>query len=356
MPPMSRRGGRRLGGAAIILAVIAATLAAPGAAGAATGTDRNFAGFGNDVSCLSATRCVVVGYNTKGVGDVVPVVHGAPGKAKTVPKTSFVYGVSCPSAKGCVAVADPNSGAGAAVVPINSKGVPGKAAHPSTSAGDALTHIACTTRTSCTLVGTNIFTSPASIVMSTWNGKKLTRHTVKSVKGSSSTVVEGVTCVGTTCYVAGYAVSGPKVTGFVVRTSHGKPGKLQTVAGDNLYDVGCKNSTHCWAVGFDQAGGVIVTLSSAKMTARKHVHAPLAGIACRDSACTAVGEQLPVSPQTSESGFIGVYLHLSDGVVKNTTVDTSSGGYTGVDQSSPMHFAAVGAASKGSAASEVTTG
>ncbi len=331
-------------------------LATPGAAGAATVTDKNFAGNGNDISCLSSTRCVVVGFNTKGVGYVVPVINGAPAKADNVPKTTFVYSVSCPNAKGCEAVADPNGGAGTALVPINSKGVPGKIKHPSTSAGDSLTRIACTTLASCTLAGTNIFTSPTSIVISTWNGKRLTRHVVKSVKGSSSTVVEGVTCVGATCYVVGYAQNGAKVTGFVVRTSHGKPGKLHKVAGDNLYDVGCKNATQCWAVGFDQAGGVIAALSSGKVTARKHVHAPLAGIACRSSACTAVGEQLPVAPQQSKSGFIGVYLRLSNGAVENTTVDASSGGYTRVDQPGASRFAAVGAASKGAEASEVTTG
>jgi hypothetical protein len=353
---MSRRGGLGFAGALTILAVIAATLAAPVAANAAAAKDHNLSGFGNDVSCLSSSRCVVVGYNDKGVGYVVPVVNGSPGKPKTVGKTSFVYSVSCPNSKGCVAVADPTNGADTAVVPISSKGVPGKTAHPSTKAGDSLSHIACTTRTSCTLVGTNIFTSPTSIVLSTWNGKKLTRHTVKSVKGSSSTVVEGVTCVKTTCYVVGYAQDGAKTTGFVVRTSHGKPGKLQKVAGDSLYDIGCKDGTHCWAVGFDQAGGVIVSLAGGKVSGRKHVHAPLAGIACRGSACTAVGEQLPVAPQKSKTGFIGVYLSLANGAVKKTTVDEASGGYTGVGQSSPKHFAAVGGASQGTATSEVTTG
>jgi hypothetical protein len=101
------------------------------------------AGVQTAVSCLSASLCVLVGYNERSVGDVVAVRAGVPGHVSTVAQLSGIFSVSCPAKSGCVALGD-QAGVGARFVDVNSTGVVSSTKLVAVPAGVTLTRIACT--------------------------------------------------------------------------------------------------------------------------------------------------------------------------------------------------------------------
>jgi len=332
-----------------VLAAGAVALAA-GPAQASGLKNQHVAGFQYAVSCLSSKLCVLAGYNNASVGDIVPVRSGVPGRASAVRHTQAIYSVSCPGVSGCVALGRPSNDVGALFVSISRSGVPTRSKLVKVPPGVTISHIACTSLRNCEVAGTDIFVSLRTMEIGSWNGSRLSLHRVTGPKGTDD-IIEGMSCSGASCAVVGYAEKLAKVQGIIVTTSHGKPAGLHTVAGDSLYGVSCVSKTRCYASGFSQHGGLVLTVNRGVGGSPSKVMPDLFGIACKGNSCTAVGEQLP--PQPSADAFWGDIVSVSSGKVTSIQRVPASGGYTGVARIGSV-FTAVGTAQHGG--SEVTTG
>jgi hypothetical protein len=141
-----------------------------------------------------------------------------------------------------------------------------------------------------------------------------------------------------------YSVSCPSASGCVALA---RPAKLRTIANDSLYGVSCSAKSRCYAAGFTQTGGLVLTLNGASPSKPQHVKADLFAIACSGTACTAAGEQL------GGTAFVGVLVSVAAGHISSSKVVAQSGGYTGVARVRSV-FTAIGSAQH--AGSEVTTG
>jgi|SRR5580658_5408614 hypothetical protein len=319
-------------------------------------TNHQVSGFQSEVSCLSSRLCVLDGYNNDGVGDVVAVRHGVPGRVSTIKHTSGMYGVSCPGLSGCVALGRPSNDVGALFVKISDSGAVTGSKLVTVPPGVTISSIDCAGLTNCTVAGTDFFTIPAGIEVGTWNGSKLSLHLVKSPKGSSSAYIGGISCWGSSCLVAGYVDKGTGALGLILPVHHGQPGKLRTVKNDFFYSIACASATRCYASGFAAHGaGVIVPLSNG--IAGKAIAlspADTFGIACGAGTCTAVGEEL--APPSSGDTYWGVLVSLSAGKVTGISTDSAVGGFDGSGNVARVgrFFAAIGPAQR--AGSEVVTG
>ena len=324
-----------------------------GTAVAAGLTSHHVAGIQSDISCLSKQLCVAVGYNNASKADVVALNNGVPAHVSVVPGSDALYSVSCVAAKGCVAVGQSNKAGGPTIVTIGKNGRTASVDRPKAPAGVSLSRIACITLTNCEVVGNDVFTTPASIAVASWNGHKLTVHTVHGLKGSSMSI-QGVGCRGSSCLVVGYALDVATTTGVVVPVHHGKPGAITKVPGRSLTGVACTTAARCFVVGYSQTGGFIATLNNTKVLSSTPEQADLFAIACHLNACTSVGEELPPPSYPQTDAFVGVVVSMTSGAVTSTQVAGASDGLEGVAQPTTGLFAAIGAAqTKGSV---VTTG
>ena len=269
------------------------------------------------VACPSATICEAVGDNSSGEGVVVPITSGVPGSPVTVSGTEFLNGVDCPSTTTCEAVGATQVIVGVnlvsigLVVPITS-GAPGS---PVTVSGTAqLFGVACPSTTSCEAVGAtqvtvdNVLTLTGVVVPIS-----------SGVPGSPVTVsgtfeLLGVACPSTTSCEAGG-------NGVVVPITSGVPGSAVTASGTGqLYGVACPSTTSCEAVG-TYGDGVVVPITSGVPGSAVTPSGTyeLDGVACPSTTtCEAVGENstpegVIVLITTSAQGTQTVTLVSDDG-------------------------------------------
>jgi len=302
---------------------------------------------------LSPALCVVVGYDNRGVGDVVLVRHGSPAPGVEVPGSKWVLAISCPGAAGCVALGQPPSSVGAVVVELSSTGAITSSKVVDVPAGVDLTRIACWTTSSCVLAGVDVFASPESLEVGYWDGTSLSLHSVKAPAGTTDPTIEGAACSGSTCALVGYADKGTGNEGLVLGFTGGQPGALRTVAGGSIYGVSCVGPALCYAAGFTRTGGFVLTLDHGTAGAEVPVKGDLFGIACRAQVCVAAGEVLAPPGAPARDDYYGLLVWTSGGKVTSTQLVPASGGFTSAAQAKGA-FAAEGAAQgKGS---EVTTG
>jgi hypothetical protein len=343
-----------------VLAVVAAAGVAllPGTAVAAGSglSSHKVSGVQSEVSCVSATLCVLVGYNSHSVGDVVPVSHGKPGAVDTLKGTSAVSSISCVGSHGCVALAQDNGGTKVRFVKISSHGHVSSSKTVTPPAEVSLSALACTSVTSC-VVGGTLFGTHMSIEVGIWNGTKLSLHKVHGVKGGTTLGVQGVGCDGGTCWIVGTTLTPSGQVGIALPVTKHQVGSLQKVtAVVQLGGVACSSSTQCYADGFQENTGVIVDLSKTKVGGHHGVSSAesLAAIACSGKHCTAVGDQQDNDSPTLTEGLV---IALTSGKVTGTHPVAAASSFTGVAQPSSGFLAAVGPGSDiTSSHSEVTTG
>jgi hypothetical protein len=295
------------------------------------------------VGCLSSTLCGGGGDTEKGVGDVIPVRHGVPGKVQTVRQASDMYSISCPNSSGCIALARPASDTNAVLVKIGSSGQVLIAKSFTVPAGVSLSRIACTTLTSCVVTGNNVFTSPITMDVGSWNGKKITLHKVSPPHGASDPSLYGLSCSGGKCYAVGFADKGLTGLGLILPVSGGKPGRLSTVSADTLTALSCVSKTRCYAGGYDRAGGLVWVMNGGKLGPPRTLPPDVSSLACSGSACTAAGT----------TGLNGTITQIAGGKPGSTTTVATSGGFADVARKQSF-FIAVGSKLHGQ--SEVTSG
>jgi hypothetical protein len=342
--------GLALGAAAVVASVC---VQVGSSAAAATVTSTEVSGFQNVVSCLSAKLCVLGGYNSHGVGDVMPVRSGKPGKAAVVHGTTAIVAVSCPGSAGCIAIGNPKGGAGLTLVRINKRGVPTGTVRVKVPAGVSLVRIACTSLRSCELAGTDLLKTPELIELGSWNGHAVSLHHVKALAKTSDDAILAIACHGSSCLAVGDASHGTADDAIVVAVHHGRPSRPRRITNESWYAVACPTASSCYADGYGRDGGVIVHLSNGVVKATQKTEADLFGIACHRTSCSAVGEQLPVSAPPTV-GYQGVVISLSAGKITGTQSIAKSGGFNSVAQPAGNVFVAVGSSGSARLPSEVS--
>jgi hypothetical protein len=240
----------------------------PGAAGGGTG--------GAGVSCPSAKSCVVVGGYTAGLGSLA-LADIWNGKKWTLTKPPMPKGallgelgsVSCVSAASCVAVGlyFTSTGGGALIDSWNGKTwsmMRGAVPPPGTREG-ILTGVSCVTAKSCVAVGYVTTAKGLASLAETWNGKKWTLTSVSWPKGTTNPTLTRTSCAAVNrCVAVGIVdstLSGDNNSGrAAAATWNGKAWATTPVAAPgkgkaSLFNgVTCLSTSDCVAVG--QAGPV----------------------------------------------------------------------------------------------------
>ena len=320
--------------AGALVAVMVPTFAAP--SGASTIATHVVSGYQGVVACLSPARCVVAGYDAKGVGDVVALTNGVPGKVSILRGTQGVFSVSCPTSAGCVVLGRTSNDVGAEMATLNAAGALTREVRVSTPAGVNLNEIACTSLTSCVVTGTDVFVSPSQPEYGSWNGTTFTLHRATISLHRSITSMEGLSCAAGTCVAVGYLLNSSADTAFsLVITGRGAHAAVHTDGTAALYGVSCTSAARCYAAGFDTAGGLVVSLTSGRVTASSPVAGDLFGIGCVATSCTAAGKDLV------SSTFEGEIVAVANGTPATPVMVPASSGFDDLTRTGGT-FVAVG--------------
>jgi hypothetical protein len=275
------------------------------------------------VSCRSATSCLVVGtyLAVAGTGSERPYAltwNGkslAPTSRPSAPKGSTfgsLTGVSCVTARSCVAVGDSSGGGGPVLMEtwngtkwtLRTARIPGGgfSAYPSA--------ISCRSATSCVAVGATYSTSGAQrMFLDRWNGKSFTAMKAAAPAGATNIYLNDVSCASpNSCAAAGMSTNAAGTSGFgFIEVWNGRswaPHKVAVPKGDTesfLFGVSCATARSCIAVGAagSSKGGAASALSyNGKTWSSLNVPAPgkgkssdFEGVSClKADDCVAIGE------------------------------------------------------------------
>jgi len=342
--------------AAVVLAGSALALSATGSAQAAVAGHQQAAakvknyklsGLQFYLSCMTATRCVAIGDSGSGHGTVLPISNGKQGHLTTVTASLGLYAISCPSSAGCWAIGT-DAGRAPLLLKISPTGLVAQTITPSVPPHVVLDAISCVSMTVCGVAGSYQVrpSTPGSIEIGSWNGTKLSLHRVANPKGTQTAIYK-ISCYRSYCEAVGYANSGTSaVSGLVLTTSGGKPGKVRLTKNDAFDAVSCVSTSRCYADGNRRGGGgVIVTVTKGVASHPQTTGSTdLFGIACHGTFCTASGEVQP--PKGSR--FVGALITVSSGKIKGSELRVrASAGFNDVaTRGSGKGFAAIGPAPK----------
>jgi hypothetical protein len=266
----------------VALAIFAALAAAPGAAVADGSTPWRImpspnlgAGHNHlqEVSCVSNARCVAVGFNenvTTGFRQsVAATLSGGTWRLSPVPargtSTNNLWNVSCVSATRCVAVgfyANVATGFSKTLIATFDGATWTLAATPNRpNVDNYLFGVDCTDATHCVAVGRSFDTqtsSSRSLVL-TLTGTKWSITAVPSRAGVSNLLAD-VSCADAShCVAVGYTVAADNSIQTLILSRTGDAWGLDTsadrAASSNLLrDVSCPSATTCVAVGASDPG------------------------------------------------------------------------------------------------------
>ena len=140
------------------------------------------------VACLTPQLCVVVGRDSSGMGDIIDVVNGTPGKPVEVKGSSALVAISCPADVGCMVLGRAAGTEAPLLVQLNDKGQPvtvqkGVIAStaPQVPRGVSLVSISCRSLSDCGLLGTGTDNPTRSFEYAQWDG--LSMHVARTPAG-----------------------------------------------------------------------------------------------------------------------------------------------------------------------------
>lgn len=224
------------------------------------------------VACTASSRCEAVG--TAGGAWFAELWNGVSWSLQTTPSstgTTVMRAISCSSSSACTAVGSKN---GVTTHPLverwNGTNWHGQAL-PHTADGSELEGVSCPTATTCTAVG-GIEGHSGRVVLR-WDGTTWTKQVtpVPTDNGAKFASLHNVLCrTATTCTAVGdyaiYTGCCSHVTRTLVERWNGTTWSVQdSYHGDNyaLYDVACSASTACTAVGATVSTGPPLTYPAA---------------------------------------------------------------------------------------------
>lgn len=267
------------------------------------------------VSCASVAVCTAVGDISVGPreGHLTPLVERWNGHDWVREQTAHrirgdLYGVSCPSARACMAVGATNLAERWNGHQWSVQRVP--------HANEYLFAVSCSSATACTAVGSRSITaSHRSVPLAArWNGRDWSVQATPNVPRSNETWLQGVSCPSATvCTAVGFAGIGRGDAKLpVAERWNGHRWSLQTIPGPtashqpDLQGVSCPSTSACTAVGDYIRGRSVLTLTehwdgrhwSAQETRNPTIHTvPESGtffyrVSCPSAqTCTAVGAE-----------------------------------------------------------------
>jgi len=304
-----------LGGIALVLAVGAHASAAAGAAAAnkvlpTPNPPGATASLLEAVSCPSAASCTAVGEYFTSVGTELTLAehwNGSKWKIQSTPNPagaaeSLLRGVSCTTARACVAVGTEVTPAGA-IGPLAERWNGRSWALIPPAPGGPLAAVSCSSASACTAVG-----GLGSPLAERWNGRAWTIQPIASLSGATSTALNGVSCPSaTSCVAVGHWVNG----GHTFALSERWDGSAwffelppnQSSSFNDLSSVSCPTTGACSAVGTfaDPITGHTKTLGEfssgaaswivTSMPSPGQTHSSLNSVSCATAAsCTAIGD------------------------------------------------------------------
>ena len=276
-------------------------------------------------SCATASFCVAVGTDYAGPyrRTMIEQWNGTAWAVVTSPDTSStqanaLYAVSCPTTTFCMAVGsvvasgvrrtlvEQWDGTAWSIVP---------SPDVTTSSGNDLADVSCTSSTSCVAVG-EVYSSPGSALAMTWNGIAWSLSSPARPGSASSSFFDGVSCTSAAFCVAVGGAYGPSPTATLTETWNGSgwaivPSPDPYVGADQvLLSVACTSTSSCMATGFGDIGTLARTLIEqwngvawsvdASPDASATSNDSLAAVSCAGPAsCVAVGSSEAAPGATS---------------------------------------------------------
>jgi hypothetical protein len=276
-----------------------------------------------DVSCKSATSCLVVGLylGLARNGTERPYAMTWNGTSLTPTALPPVFkdsgwaaltGVSCVTAKSCIAVGDSQYGTGPLLVEtwngakwtLRTARVPGGAQDPYPSS------VSCLSRTSCVVAGESYPRNGSdTMLLARWNGKSFSMMKAAAPAGAANIMLYDVSCASATnCVAVGLSDDDTQTRGFgFAELWNGKSWtahKAATPKGDIesfLFGVSCVAAGRCIAVGSAGSATAVrataLSLNGRAWTAQhvpgpgKGVSADFAAVSCpKADECVAIGE------------------------------------------------------------------
>ena len=212
------------------------------------------------ISCPSTSRCFAVGRSArknvqKTLAETWNGKKWAIQKTPSPVKNNVLNAVSCRAANSCMAV-----GSGLSERWNGQSWSTQKIGKPSGSAAD-LTGVSCTKAGPCYAVGGNFRQSVQSSVAELWNGSKWSVQPVVLTTPSDPSLLDGVSCTtATNCTAAGFyddPANGDRALAedFSIRWQDVLPNPFLGTTAAGLNGVSCTSPNACIAVGAVQLGG-----------------------------------------------------------------------------------------------------
>ena len=219
------------------------------------------------VSCPSTTSCIAVGAYADGTTEKSLVESGngtswslVASPNPTGSNSTILYGVSCPGSTSCFAVGSfvNSSFVTKSLVERWNGTTWTRVANPNPTGANNVTlnAVSCTAATSCFAVGSSSDATDQRSLVERWNGTTWTLVTSPNPAGASNVTLSGVSCpTSTSCFAVGSFVNTSFVTKSLVERWNGTTWTRVTnpnPAGSSstiLNGVSCPTTTSCFAVG-----------------------------------------------------------------------------------------------------------
>ena len=170
------------------------------------------------VSCTSTLACTAVGRYANAEGVTLPLAERWNGKEWSLQTTpspvgetyTELIGVSCTSAESCIAVGGAQHGANTQKTLVESWN--GKewtiqsSPNPKEAKASVLQDVSCTSAEACIAVGDYVDASPKNVTLAeSWNGKEWSIQTTLNPTGSTFAALWSVSCVSSiSCFAGGF--------------------------------------------------------------------------------------------------------------------------------------------------------
>jgi hypothetical protein len=269
----------------------------------------------SDVSCTSARACTATGDYVTGTGLFAPLAerwNGVRWAIQPIPNPaadaeSFLNGVSCASARACTAVGFTSSISATGTLAEQWDGTRWRiqpTPQPAHAAGARLSGVSCTSARNCIAVGDYV-KGPMPLAEE-WNGTRWRILPAPAPAGARQTSLSGVSCPSArTCTAVGYYTSTSGQQRALAESWDGSRWRVQAIAspvGTVLRGVSCTAPRACTAVGsYTQSTGRELPLAQ-RWNGRSWAIQPipsaspsgssLNAVSCAPGACTAVGAYL----------------------------------------------------------------
>jgi hypothetical protein len=280
----------------------------------------------NDVSCSSARACTAAGSYSNATSPARTLAEQWNGTRWRIEKTpnpggtlgSFLFGVSCPSARTCTAVGSAGKGAPLAQRWNGRRWAVQPTPRPRGTAAE-LAGVSCASASACTAVGDYIRSAGKSLALAErWDGRRWAVHPVPAPTGAMSAQLSSVSCVSASACTAVGSYTGKSGqrralaerwngSHWAVQPTSGPAGSASAV----LTAVSCSARRACTASGvyFNSIGANLAltatwdgshwTMPATSPNPASAFDSELSGVSCLSArACTATGSYLALTNAT----------------------------------------------------------